>query len=64
MKRHPDNSILSLIFPRTRLASGLGAGIGTLTPPKISGERLPRFLRASPSTALDEFCHSAYCETA
>src|SRR5258708_1693177 len=44
-----------LIFPRTRLASGLGAGIGTLSSTiNCLAERLPRFLRASPSTALDE----------
>src|SRR5437868_15156131 len=44
-----------LIFPRSRLASGLGAGIGTLSSTtNCLAERLPRLLRASPSTALDE----------
>src|SRR5258706_7676989 len=45
-----------LIFPRSRLASGLGAGIGPLSSAiNCLAERLPRLLRASPSTALDEF---------
>src|SRR5580700_11246494 len=44
-----------LIFPRSRHTSGLGAGIGTLSSAiNCLAERLPRFLRASPSTALDE----------
>src|SRR6266404_1897447 len=44
-----------LIFPRSRLAPGLGAGIGTLSSTtNCLAERLPRLLRASPSTALDE----------
>src|SRR5438105_12252613 len=55
MKRHQDNSILpsSSPAPGLRRASELELA-PCLQPPNYLAERLPRLLRASPSTALDE----------